>query len=70
MDGGEAWSPRYTGHRRPDNVRVNYGTVSMGVWRSGSACRYNDNPGHIPSHGDQQEQPFAQITPEYSLSSK
>jgi hypothetical protein len=71
IDGGEAWSPRYTGHRRPDNVRVNYGTVSLGVWRSGSACRLQrQTAGHISSSGDQQEQPFMQVRAKYSLSSK
>jgi hypothetical protein len=71
MDGEEAWSPRYTWHRRPDNVRVNYGTVSMGVWRSGSACRLQRQPGAtFSSGGDQREQPFVQARTEYSRSSK
>jgi hypothetical protein len=28
------------------------------------------NQGHVPSRGDQQEQPFVQVGAEYSLSSK
>jgi hypothetical protein len=59
------WAPR------PDNMRVNYGTINLGVWRSGSACRLQRQTGAISlSCGDQQEQPFVQVRPEYSLSSE
>jgi hypothetical protein len=43
----------------------------MGVWRSGSACRLQQQTkAYIPSGGDQQEQLFAQVNAKYSLSSK
>jgi hypothetical protein len=43
----------------------------MGVWRSGSACRLQRQTEAIfPSDGDQQEQPFAQVSAEYNLSTK
>jgi hypothetical protein len=43
----------------------------MGVWRSGSACRLQRQTGAIfSSSGDQQEQPFVQVSLEYSVSGK
>jgi hypothetical protein len=35
-----------------------------------SASLTTTNQGHVPSRGDQQEQPFVQVGAEYSLSSK
>jgi hypothetical protein len=43
----------------------------LGVWRSGSACRLQRQPrSQFPSGGDRQEQTFAQVSMEYSPSSK
>jgi hypothetical protein len=59
------------GAAKAANVRAELRTSKMGVWRSGSACRLQRRTDAIsPSCGDQQEQPFVQVSPEYSLSSK
>jgi hypothetical protein len=59
------------GAAKAANVELNCATVIMGVWRSGSACRLQrQTRAIVPSGGDQQEQPFAQVSLEYSVSSK
>jgi hypothetical protein len=63
---------RYTGRRETPITRVELRRQQfMGVWRSGSACRLQRQTGGlIFSSGDQQEQPFVQVSTEYNLSSK
>jgi hypothetical protein len=62
----------YTGGRETPMTRVDLCRQQfMGVWRSGSACRLQRQTRAISlSCGYQQEQPFVQVSPEYSLSSK